>query len=76
MQKIQDGYRSLANCVIFEIIGVTDAFSLVSYPIQSPICSSSKFIFATLTIPKTKIKMASNMAAKSSINLISVAIQG
>ena len=35
-------------------IGVTDAFSMVSNPIQSPICSSSNGIFVTFAIPSTK----------------------
>ena len=58
-----------------EYMGVTDAFSMVSNPIQSPICSSIKVIFVTLAITSAKTKMASNMAAKSSINLISATIQ-
>ena len=38
-------------------MGVTDAFSLVSNPIQSPICSFNKVIFVTFAIPSTKTKM-------------------
>ena len=47
----QDGCHPLANCLIFKNMGVTDAFSMVSNPIQPPICSSSKVIFVTLAIP-------------------------
>ena len=57
-------------------MGVTDAFSMASNPIQSPICSPSKVIFVTLAIPSTKTKMAFNITAKSSINLISAAVTG
>ena len=54
----------MAGCLIFESMGVTDTFSMVSNLIQSPICSSSKVIFVTLAIPSTKTKMVSSMAAK------------
>ena len=50
-------------------MGVTDAFSMVFNPIQSPVCFS-KDIFVTLAIPSIKTKMVSSMGAKSSINLI------
>ena len=72
----QDGCHSLASCLIFANMGATDAFSMVSNPIQPPICSSSIVIFVTLAIPSTKTKMASNMVAKSIINLISAAVTG
>ena len=47
---------------------LADAFSMVSNPIQSPICCSCKVNLLKLAIPSIKAKMA----AKSSSNLISV----
>ena len=51
MPFFQDGCHSLANCLIFENMGVTDAFSMVSNPIQSPIYFYSEVIFIKLAIP-------------------------